>query len=121
MHEGSAEGSSVIELDSVSIALLTMTQVVRSQITYLEELRQIFQNSYPDLNPRTYRNQYPIPFMDNREEGMRDVIQSLSGIIAEREKFHGELGSMMKELDLLRAIVITFPSPLYLCLESMTV
>lgn len=113
--------SSEPDLAPKSLDLLAMTQVVRSQITYLVELQQIFQNSYTDLNPRIHRNQYPIPFMDNHEEKMREAIQSLSGIIAERERFYQELGAMMRELDLLRAIVVTFPSPLYLCRESLMV
>lgn len=110
LDEGEDEDSSHPAIASRTLDLITMSQVVRSQITYLEDLRLIFQNSYSGFNPRTHGNQYPIPFIESRDVEMRSVIQSLTGIIAEREKFHQELGNQMKELDLLRTIVIISPS-----------
>lgn len=83
-----------------------MNQVVRSQIAYLEELRQIFQNSYPDLTSGTHWNQYRIPYIDSQQEQMRDVIEGINGVVVEREKFYQELGNVMKELELLQTIVI---------------
>lgn len=45
--------------------------------------------------------------MDNEEAQIRDVIQGIDGVVAEREKFYQELENLMKELEFLQTIVIT--------------
>lgn len=91
--------------------IFTMIQVIRFQIETLENLRQIFQTSYGKaMDPRPQWNEHEIPFMHGQREQMGDATNSITAIIAEREKIRQELGSWVKELELLRTLVIP-PQP----------
>jgi ATP-dependent helicase/DNAse subunit B len=88
-----------------------MIRIVRSQIGYLEDLRQIFENSYDSERltgePRPHRNSYPIPLLRKQPEQLEDVMKSITAVVAERERFYKELRILLKDLELARTLVIS--------------
>lgn len=87
------------------IQVLTMMNVIALQTKYLERLRQIFLNSYPELDHRPQWNEFDIPLMSGHPEQMRSVMKSITAIVAEREKFYKELKNLTKEFETLRTLV----------------
>lgn len=88
----------------------TMIRIVRSQIGYLEDLKQIFENSYDSKRltgePRPHRNSYPIPLLRKQPEQLEDVLKSLTAVIAERERFYKELRILVKDLELAKTLCL---------------
>ncbi|KAL0630725.1 hypothetical protein Q9L58_010424, partial [Maublancomyces gigas] len=88
------------------IQVLTMMNVIALQTKYLERLRQIFLNSYPELDHRPQWNEFDIPLMSGHPEQMRSVMKSITAIVAEREKFYKELKNLAKEFETLRTLFL---------------
>lgn len=111
LGKGQTPGKAVSTLGSYLTDLYTMMEVVRYQIKYLEDLRQIFQNSYSSkFGVRPQYNEFEIPFIEGHDEQMPKVMKSMVSVLAEREKFHKELRNWVKELENIRTLVVALNS-----------
>lgn len=101
------------EFEAYILDLSTMMNVVRSQIKYLGQLQQIFQNPYENNvgHPRPHKNTFLIPFIHGRREQMIAVLATLKAVIEERESFFRELTIWEKDLKLARTMVCTYLKP----------
>lgn len=104
-NEPNAQSKSEAEFRDSIIQVLTTMNVITLQIKYLEHLRQIFLNSYPELDHRPQWNEFNIPFMSGHKEQMRAVMKSITAIVAERKEFYKELKNLAKEFETLRTLV----------------
>jgi hypothetical protein len=93
----------LIEAFEESLAdIAIMKAVVQSQIQILEDLREIFQNSFKFEKgvgrPRNHRNAVKIPYIMDGKEQMRKAVVTLDAVIRERREFREELSVWLKDL-----------------------
>lgn len=69
-----------------------MIRVVRTQISYLADLRQILQTSYSgERGGNRNLNTLKIPYLSTHREQTTILFHALDEVIAEREQFYREL------------------------------
>ncbi|KAH8144410.1 uncharacterized protein LAJ45_11610 [Morchella importuna] len=93
----------LIEAFEESLAdIAIMKDVVQSQIQILEDLREIFQNSFKFEKgvgrPRNHRNAVKIPYIMDGKEQMRKAVVTVDAVIRERKEFKEELSVWLKDL-----------------------
>ncbi|KAI5851752.1 hypothetical protein DFP73DRAFT_538419 [Morchella snyderi] len=93
----------LVEAFEESLAdIAIMKDVVQSQIQILEDLREIFQNSFKFEKgvgrPRNHRNAVKIPYIMDGKEQMRKAVVTLDALIRERRDLSEELGLWLKDL-----------------------
>lgn len=90
-----------------------MKDVVQSQIQILEDLREIFQNSFKFEKgvgrPRNHRNAVKIPYIMDGKEQMRKAVVTVDAVIRERKEFKEELSVWLK--DLRKSKILVWPLP----------
>lgn len=87
-----------LNAEKAVIEISTMTNIVRSQIQILRELREIFQISINSRSRRSHGGTVRIPVMSDQREQIRAAESTLGAIIQERETFSEKLDILFKDV-----------------------